>query len=477
MPSLRLWVWILFCSHVPVVAWAECLLWSQSRCDAQNSAAIDLTSNDQQPPRTWTFDGSGRVWGYEPGQSTWSSPALGVVGEIPMVVAGNYDHALYALHAATGNMQWRFHTGGPIYSAPVFYQDGQQMWLYATSNDRLVYAIDPVEGRQRWVHSVESYRPTLGGARLASPVVGGIGSENDTLFVPYWVWDRSLGRGIQESAIVALSLSEGKVRWRTVCGDGELTSAIFVRQGDQGYLFLGSSTGNTLAISTRDGHIVWKKAELDSVRSPPAFVAADSLVVTASKFGMIRGLDALSGTERWQRKTGDRITSSPAVLEKDHPGVLIGSYDRKVYRLISATGAPVWEASYRAGVYSSPALVVRGEPPRFLVMAWDHMLHVGDFTTGVTQFSSFTGRPLWNVGGMDDSNWSSPAVGYIRGHTMAFVGSYDGSLRGLLLDDSDRVPPKAGSNFWFWFSFPLVLIPFALLAVFLTQVERRRRKL
>lgn len=478
MKSLGFGALFLFLSQAPRTSSADCALWSQSRCDAQNSAAIDLAAGDKQTPRTWTFDGSGRVWGYELGLSTWSSPALGVVEDVPMVVAGSYDHALYALHAATGAMLWRFHTGGPIYSAPVFFNDGKLPWVYATSNDRLVYAIDPASGRQRWVHSVEAYRPTLGGARLASPVVGGMGAEDDTLFVPYWVWDRSFGSGVQESAVIALSLDEGKPRWKTILGDGELTAAIFVRMGGRGQLFLGSSSGNLIALSTLDGRVLWKKAELDSVRSPPAFVtdASGSWVVTASKFGMVRALDATTGEERWQTKTGDRITGAPAVLPGENPRILVGSYDRSVYAIESANGTIAWQARYRGGVYSSVALATRGEPPRFLVMAWDHMLHVGDLALGKPLFSSYTGRPLWSVGGMDNSNWSSPAVGYIRGHTMAFVGSYDGAFRGLLLDASDRVPPPARSNLWFWLSFPIVLGPFALLAIMLTRRERRRRQ-
>ena len=97
------------------------------------------------------------------------------IGDRPLVVAGNYDHTLYCLDAATGEPLWRFTTGGPIYAAPVFFHDGARAMLFAASNDRIVYAIDPASGRQIWVHAVEDYRPTLGGARLASPCVGGAG--------------------------------------------------------------------------------------------------------------------------------------------------------------------------------------------------------------------------------------------------------------------------------------------------------------
>jgi hypothetical protein len=58
---------------------------------------------------------------------------------------------------------------------------------------------------------------------------------------------------------------------------------------------------------------------------------------------------------------------------------------------------------------------------------------------------------------------------------MAFVGSYDGTLRALPLEAEERSAPELRSNLWFWLSFPIVLVPFAGLAILLTQRERRRR--
>jgi outer membrane protein assembly factor BamB len=456
---------------------ADCAVWSQSRCDAQNQAAIELRSGQTTLPRAWSFDGSGRVWGYEPGLTIWSSPALGVAGDQPIVVAGNYDHTLYCLNAATGEPLWKFTTGGPIYAAPVFFQDGTRQMLFAASNDRIVYAIDPALGRQIWVHAVEDFRPTLGGARLAAPCVGATGDKDDAVFVPYWIWDRSLANSEQKSGVAALSIDDGHLLWRADLGDNELTAAIFVRLQGRGVLFLGSSSGNLYAVAANSGQVLWKKAELDCVRSPPAFVMAPGgpLLVTGSKFGTIRGLDALSGAERWQFRTGDRITGSPAILDGKPPRAFVGSYDRKIYALGASDGSALWQDTTRGGIFSSPAIIANGGEPMVLSMAWDHMLHATDLEHGRPMFAAFTGRPLWNVGGMDDSNWSSPAAGRIRGRWMAFVGSYDGALRALPLEADERSAPELRSNVWFWLSFPIFLLPVAAVAILLTQRERRRR--
>jgi len=457
----------------------ECRVWSQSRCDAQNRAAIELGAKQTTLPRAWSFDGSGRVWGYEPGLTVWSSPALGVAGDRPIVVVGNYDRTLYCLDAATGELLWKFTTGGPIYAAPVFFASGERSLLFAASNDRLVYAVDPALGRQVWVHAVEDFRPTLGGARLASPCVGGAGEKDDAVYVPYWIWDRSLANSMQRSGVVALSADEGRLLWRVDLGDNELTAPIFARLQGRGMLFLGSSNGNLYALSASDGRVLWKRAELDCVRSQPALVMSGQgpLLVTGSKFGTVRGLDALTGAERWQFRTNERVTGSPALLAGERPRAFVGSYDRKLYALSALDGVLLWAGTTRGGVYSSPAVIEEGSEPMVISTAWDHMLHANDLEAGTTLFSAFTGRPLWNVGGMDDSNWSSPAAGRIRGRWMAFVGSYDGTLRALPLESEDRAAPELRSNLGFWLSFPLFLGPIALLARLLTVRERRRKLL
>lgn len=454
----------------------DCTVWSQSRCDAQNQAAIVLDAPASPPPRAFSFDGSGRVWGYAPGVTIWSSPALGMAGDRPVVVAGNYDHTVYCLDAATGESLWKLNTGGAVQSAPVFLRDGSRSLLVTASNDRIVYAVDPASGRQVWVHAVEDFRPTLGGARLASPCVGDSATQNDAVFVPYWIWDRSLANSMQRSGLVALDADDGHVVWRTDLGDSELTAAVFARIAGRGMLFLGSSSGNVYAVASATGDVLWKKTELDCVRSQPAVLptAGGGLLVTGSKFGVVRGLDAQTGRQLWQYQTGDRVTGSPAISVAGAPQVLVGSYDRKLHAIAAADGRPLWQDKGSAGVYSSPALVAGGAEPMVLFSAWDHMLHAVPLAGGPPLFAAFTGRPQWNVAGMDDSNWASPAVARIRGRTMAYVGSYDGALRALPLDADERAAPELRSNLAFWLSFPLFLVPTAGLAWLLTWWERRR---
>jgi outer membrane protein assembly factor BamB len=62
-----------------------------------------------------------------------SSPAIAE----NVVYVGSVDQYLYSLDARSGNLRWRFRTGGPITSAPVVVKD----IVYVTSTDRLIYAL------------------------------------------------------------------------------------------------------------------------------------------------------------------------------------------------------------------------------------------------------------------------------------------------------------------------------------------------
>jgi hypothetical protein len=59
---------------------------------------------------------------------------------------------------------------------------------------------------------------------------------------------------------------------------------------------------------------------------------------------------------------------------------------------------------------------------------------------------------------------------------MAFVGSYDGTLRSLPLEAEERAAPELRSNLWFWLSFPMFLLPTATIAWLLTRWDRRRAR-
>jgi len=156
--------------------------------------------------------------------------------------------------------------------------------------------------------------------------------------------------------------------------------------------------------------------------------------------------------------------------------VTVGSYDRNLYLLDAADGALRWRRAVRGGIFSSPSVAADERAVSILVSAWDDAVHAVDAADGALRFSVFTGRPQWNVSGMDESNWASPVAARINGVWMIYVGSYDGTLRGLRFDRAETDPAPVRSNRLFWLSFPLALAPLGLLAVALTRRDRQRRR-
>lgn len=455
--------------------------WLQSRRDEGNGAFAELGAALGDAPRAWTFDGSGRVFAYEPGMTVWSSPALGLVEGRAVVAVGSYDRSVWLLDAATGTRRWSYTTGEAVSATPLIWRDGAREIVIAASDDRTVYALDGASGRRLWSTALEAYRSTLAAARAASPCLvrlGADGAGGELLVVPSWVADRSLGGNSQRAAVSALEPRTGRLRWQAELGDNVLTAAACGLVGDRSIAVVGSAGGNVFALDLEAGAVRWRHVEHDGVMSPPALLTLDGgarLVVTGSRYGAVRALDAASGVPRWSWKSGDRIHGSPVAARLGgRLVVVVASYDRHVAALDAATGEAVWRsAGARGGYFGSPAVV---EAPRGLVVAsaWDHSLHVLDAVSGSEEAALFTGRPLWEVTGLDASTWSSPALGRLGGRVMAFAGSYDGRLRALHVDGAPREVVALGRPGLFWLSFPATLVPLSLAALWLTRRFRLR---
>ncbi len=101
-----------------------------------------------------------KVWDYRAPVRITASPAASSSGQ---VIFGCADRGLYCVRR--GELEWRFATGGAIYSAPVLDRDGV---LYFGSDDGYFYAVDKA-GSLVW-------RQELGGEIRSSPALARDGS-------------------------------------------------------------------------------------------------------------------------------------------------------------------------------------------------------------------------------------------------------------------------------------------------------------
>jgi outer membrane protein assembly factor BamB len=454
--------------------------WPMWRHDARNTGFVRLRTRAPQRIKGWQFQASSHVWGYQPGMSVWSSPAVALVRGAPVVVVGSYDHNVYALDARTGARLWRFTTGGGVYSTPVVWRDPKQntrVLVIAAASDRAIYALEAESGRRVWVHTLEAWRPTMGGARLSAPAVGRVG-DSWAVLVGHWVWDKSMSGHMQEGGITALDALSGTRLWHTPLGDDQVSSPVIARLKGGDRVFVASENGNLYCLDARTGKVLWSQTERNAIMASPAVydTPLGPRVVIGSKFGRLRCLDAAHGAPIWTHGTGHWIDGSAAVGDiGGRRVVLVGSYDTLLHAVDAVSGAALWSYRTAGGVFSSPAIASGERRTRVLFSSWDHHLHCVSGADGSLLWSAFLGRPIWDSVSLGDSIWSSPAVAEIDGQDVAYVGSYAGPFYAVPLDEAaEKALARPGSNINFWLTMPIVMAIVAGMTLLVTRRRRRR---
>jgi hypothetical protein len=83
------------------------------------------------------------LWTFEQAQAGFETNPLVVNGRL---YAGNRDGYMYALDASTGNLLWKYKTGGPVLFSAAFKDDV----IYFASNDAHAYALNAGDGGLVW---------------------------------------------------------------------------------------------------------------------------------------------------------------------------------------------------------------------------------------------------------------------------------------------------------------------------------------
>lgn len=435
--------------------------WPMWRRDEMNRASVRLVTADGERPRRWSFDLAGRVHAFEPGMTVWSSPAVAAFDGRAWVAAGCYDHRVYLWDAVSGELRFRYTTGGGVYGTPVMRTRGGRTLLYAASSDRTVYALDGIDGTRVFSTEVEPYRPTVGGARLSAPALGRAG-EREAVFVGHWVYDKSLGANRQRGGLSAIDAESGARLWRADFLDNRVSHPVYFELDGSGYLCVGSEDGNLRVLRADTGEVVWHHRESEIIQGSCALWLRTErpLVFAGSHFGKLRALDARTGEEVWSMKTGYWIAATPMVI--DEPGVervVVGSYDGKMYALDARTGAVHWSHACGGPVHASAAWLKDGPRATALVTALDHRLYGLWMDQGTERFSVFIGAPLWDGVSLGESTWSSPVTVAINGRWMVYHGGYNGEFLGLPIAEAMMFEGgRPWSNARFWLTMVLVLV-------------------
>jgi serine/threonine-protein kinase len=292
--------------------------------DAHETVAVDKSSGKLR----WRTP-TGATGGFGP-----STQGFNIVLAGGVAVMGDID--VYAFDAATGALRWMFRPAiGTEPGMGRLATDG--VMIYAAAPDGEVFALDAQTGSLRWSaqtpgDSTSAYDPVVG--------AGVIYVEVKRFTLP------------ATGALVALDPSTGAIHWvheflpDTV---GQYAGGIGDAALYHGTVITSIEDGRVFALDTATGATVWVAPRVHQL--PPVggwndtrrVAVAGDIVVVGSGTGIIVGLDAATGAERW-RNTPVRDVSadlSPAATD-DSTAYMNFAADLVAFN--ARNGAVLWQS-------------------------------------------------------------------------------------------------------------------------------------
>jgi outer membrane protein assembly factor BamB len=294
---------------------------------------------------------------------------------------------IFALNIFQRRIKYHFNIGSPIISSPLLHQDiliaaTFDSWVKETIilGKNFVFALDTRTGNQIWNFEIQ-------GDVFSSPCV-----VKDMIVV-----------GSLDTRVYAIDM-KGTLRW-TFESQGEIwSSASF--NGDQ--IFVGSDDGFLYCLDL-DGCLQWKTKLSGKIRSSSPCLSSDGLIFIGTHAGGMYCLHQYNGLIKWNKQISKPVLASSAVLEDR---VFFASSDKKIYCLYFDNGSRVWEFETGDRIWSSPVIIEN-----------DEMMFFGCLDSHIYGLDISNGKQLWKFPTMNIID-SSPCIS----SNMLFVGSRDGLL-------------------------------------------------
>lgn len=356
------------------------------------------------PEHTGVIDNGGIVptnaelWRFEKKGGVWSSPSLSN-GIVYVVMGSEYPMGkenLYAIYAETGTEKWRFTMPQYVFSSPTVANG----IVYVGCQDKRLYAIETATGIEKWHFETA-------GTVDSSPAV-----SNGIVYV-----------GSVDKNLYAIDAETGTEKWHFETAGSVISSPVVSND----VIYVGSMDGNLYAIDAWTGKEKWRFATGNSqalspmaskdvpvgslavggngVESSPA--VSNGVVYVGSWDKNLYAIYTATGMEKWRFATTGWVRSSPAV---SNGVVYVGSGDKNLYAIDEVTGLEKWRFVTGNWVESSPAVS-------------NGVVYVGSMDNNLYAIDAMTGKEKWRfVTG--DKVWSSPAVS----NGVVYIGSWDENL-------------------------------------------------
>ncbi len=254
--------------------------------------------------KKWSYTGTG--W------FSYASPAF----KDSIVYTTSTDHYIYAFHALTGKVLWKYLAGSVSLTSSVTVSGNT---VYA-SGDNMLYALNPLNGSVKWSYTAGYY------------ISAGSVVDNGVVYF-----------GCDDSYVYALDAATGNFKWKYAMGNISNYSGLALANG---ILYIGSRDTYVHAINATTGTLAWKyntgvslEASSPTVVNGVVYIAGWYDVPGFTKKGSVYALNAATGTLAWEGLTNTGFSSSPLVSN----GILYVSGDGGVfYALNASSGTQLW---------------------------------------------------------------------------------------------------------------------------------------
>lgn len=279
-------------------------------------------------------------WSFKAGNAIRSTPLI--LGN--KVFVGSADNYLYALDNS-GSVIWKFKADAAVHSSPAAYKN----MICFNSRANTLYAVDQSSGKLKWQKQLGNDLPYEWAFDyyISSPLISGA-----TIYT-----------GSGDGNLYALDAATGNIQWKFNTGSRiRSTPAMY-----EGKIYFGDCAGKVYALDKSTGKPAWQFAtkgdtlknenfgfDRKAVIASPA--VANNTVIVGSRDGFLYGIDAQTGTKKWEYNYNvSWIISSVAI--KDSIIVTGTSDGRFINTLRLQDGKELWRFAVNAPVWSSPSIV------------------------------------------------------------------------------------------------------------------------
>ncbi len=139
-----------------------------------------------------------------------------------------------------------------------------------------------------------------------------------------------------------------KLLWTYDAGESIESSAAIV----EGVVYFGSQSADLIAVNLSDGKLRWKYKVKDGIgESSPA--VSGGVAVIGDLSGTVHAVNAKDGKGLWTFPANGEIKASPVIVEDK---VLIGSYDGNLYCLSIKDGKLIWAFKTNGPVHATASV-------------------------------------------------------------------------------------------------------------------------